>query len=167
VNNIKIDINGMNAQIVSLFEIVNTKVDIDSPVFTGNPTSEFTPDVGSEEAFSNTLATTAFVYSMINEFSQEQPPSTPDTPPTNGGKINQPGGNNKNTLIGGGESGGWGGMWGLGGENEHKTMKQKATNGKSGEPGNNGAPGFVKVYKIPGAVNILNWNIATYVHESE
>jgi hypothetical protein len=151
VNNIKIDINGMNAQIVSLFETVNTKVDIDSPVFTGNPTSEFTPDVESEEAFSNTLATTAFVYSMINAFSQEQPPSAPDTPPTEGGKINQPGGNNKNTLMGGGGSGGNGGI-----------------SFSSFDPaGYNGAPGFVKVYKIPGAVNTINWNIATYVHESE
>jgi hypothetical protein len=140
-------------------QLITTKADIDSPVFTGNPTSIFTPEPETEAFVSNTLATTAFVYSLMNN----QPESTPQTPPTiqtPGEKINEPGGNNKNSLVGGGGRAGTGSPGGDGGG----SPDGKGKKGDNGSDGIAGEPGYLRLYRIPVVDTTLNWDIGTYVH---
>jgi hypothetical protein len=139
-----------------------TRAPIDSPVFSGVPRLDFTPEEGSAEYNGNCIANTAFVLQAIKNYIAVKPPAT--TPPSGEGELpqadkpGQPGGNSENNNIGGG------GTKGIGGDGGDSNDSK--TSGSSGDDGQRGTDGGDGSYSLKGTnyADDYNWDIGTYVH---
>jgi prefoldin subunit 5 len=128
-----------------------SRAPIESPAFTGMPTSKYSPGLDSEDANNDTLATTFFVSQIvanaINIIGSGGGASGSSSYPVGDPSSKIYGGNNVNDIIENGNEGGEGGDGGEGGEYGYSSYKTYG--GDGGEGGAGGANGSIEIWTLP------------------